>query len=153
MILTKRPENVDRLAPARPGYLRLPGNVWLGVSVEDQEWADARISVLLTIQAAVRFVSAEPLLGPVTIGLDGTVPGDLSQGYHPVGELINWVIVGGESGPGCRPMHLAWARALRDECRRAGVAFFLKQLGGHPDKREEPLLHPVDLRIREFPVA
>lgn len=153
LILTKRPENIERLAPERPGYLRLPANVWMGVSVEDQERADERISVLLSIKAAVRFVSAEPLLGPVTIGLDGTVPRELGEGYVPVGQLINWVVVGGESGPECRPMHLAWARALRDECGDAGVAFFMKQLGGHPDKREEPSLWPQDLRIREFPVT
>lgn len=102
-------------------------NVWLGVSAEDQRWADIRIPVLLDTPAAVRFVSAEPLLGP--IDLLGTVdrPGPATIRNDQPG--IDWVIVGGESGRGARPMHPVWARALRDECTSAGVAFLFKQWG------------------------
>ncbi len=89
-------------------------NVWLGVSVEDQKWADIRIDALRATPAAVRFLSAEPLLGPLgNVDLDG----------------IGWVIVGGESGAGARPMHPDWARSLRDQCATAGVPFFFKQWG------------------------
>lgn len=115
-ILTKRPGRIARHLPSDwgEGY----PNVWLGVSVESYDFAP-RIGVLRDIPARVRFVSAEPLLGPVPYDLTG----------------IHWLIAGGESGPGCRPMHLGWARLLRDHCREYGVAFFLKQLGGWPDKR------------------
>lgn len=115
-VLTKRPGRIARHLPADwgDGY----PNVWLGVSVESYDYA-TRIGVLRDIPARVRFVSAEPLLGPWSYDLTG----------------IHWLIVGGESGPDCRPMDLGWARMLRDDCRDAGVAFFLKQLGGWPDKR------------------
>lgn len=92
-------------------------NVWLGTSIEDQATADARVPHLLVTPAAVRFLSAEPLLGPVSLSNYGT------------GETINWVIVGGESGPGARPMHPDWARSLRDQSQAAGVAYFFKQWG------------------------
>jgi len=110
-------------------------NVWLGVTAEDQEHAEARIPVLLTTPAARRFVSVEPMLGPVNLH------DYLSTTWLPVGEAhctdpaagrvppLDWVICGGESGPGARPMHPDWARALRDQCRRAGVPFFFKQWG------------------------
>lgn len=110
----------DWLDVAR-GHWPLP-NLWLGVSAEDQERANERIPVLLKLPAAVRFISAEPLLGSL----------DLTPwlGRRP---LVNparfWVIVGGESGPGARPMHPDWARSLRDQCVEAGVAFHFKQWG------------------------
>lgn len=104
-------------------------NVWLGTSVEDQATADARIPHLLDTPAAVRFISAEPLLGPVDLhsalcretGSCPTCPACLGG--------IHWVIVGGESGPGARPMHPDWARSLRGQCAAAGVPFFFKQWG------------------------
>lgn len=89
-------------------------NVWLGTSVESQKWADIRIPQLLKTRAAVRFLSCEPLLGPIT---------------PPTTDGIDWVIVGGESGPGARPMSPDWARGLRDQCTRADVPFFFKQWG------------------------
>jgi len=98
--------------------LPLP-NVWLGTSVENQECADKRIPHLIECPAAVRFLSCEPLLGPIDI-----------QGTTPVGRNVDWVIVGGESGPGARPMNLDWARDIRDTCVEAGVPFFFKQVGG-----------------------
>jgi protein gp37 len=123
-----------------PAGLILP-NVWLGTSIEDQATAAARIPHLLATPAAVRFVSAEPLLGPVDLtevahhrpDLRAFVIYDALRGYGGFqGNRMNrldWVIVGGESGPGARPMHPDWARSLRDQCQAAGVAFFFKQWG------------------------
>lgn len=104
-------------------------NVWLGVSVEDQKAADERIPYLLQTPAAVRFLSCEPLLGPVDLGLYGTAPKDWGIGYKAYYQLLHWVIVGGESGSGARPMHPDWARSLRDQCAAADVSFFFKQWG------------------------
>lgn len=102
-----------------------PRNVWLGVSVENQQWADIRIPALLDTPAAVRWISAEPLLGPVDVSL--------WLGQHAAGpapkDAIDWCVVGGESGPSARPMHPEWARSLRDQCFAAGVPFFFKQHG------------------------
>lgn len=111
-----------------PGW-PLP-NVWLGVSVENQQWADIRIPALLETPAAVRWLSAEPLLGPVDLGACGA-PDHCKAGgrCQPVAHGIDWVVVGGESGHGARPMHPDWARALRDQCTDAGVAFLFKQWG------------------------
>ncbi|MEZ0366785.1 DUF5131 family protein [Mycobacterium sp. pUA109] len=99
-------------------------NVWLGVSTEDQKWADIRIPALLGTPAAVRWISAEPLLGPIDLA---------SGGYLAPDEFdrngIDWVVVGGESGRGARPMHPEWARSLRDQCVAAGVPFLFKQWG------------------------
>ncbi len=109
-------------------------NVWLGVSAEDQTRADERVPDLLATPAALRFVSAEPLLGAIDFfkimarWQDAT---PYSQRQH-IGlgrQLIDWVIVGGESGPRARPMHPDWARGIRDQCKRAGTAFFFKQWG------------------------
>lgn len=108
-------------------------NVWLGTSVESQDVND-RILDLVRVPAAVRFLSCEPLLGPLSIGLLGTVPKTIRDWYTIVAELIGWVIVGGESGPGHRPMDPEWARAIRDECVEAGVPFFFKQWGGRTAK-------------------
>lgn len=96
--------------------LPLP-NVWLGTSVESQKWADVRVPQLLNTPAAIRFLSCEPLLGPVDLGLADTRT------------RIDWVIVGGESGPHARVMQLYWAESLRDQCTGAGIPFFFKQWG------------------------
>lgn len=124
-ILTKRPE---RILEHLPFDWRVRGyypNVWIGVSVEDQQRADERIPILMNIPAKVTFLSCEPLLGPVSIG---AFLGFLNS--------PKWVIAGGESGPGCRPCEESWLRSLRDDCTSNETAFFLKQLGGHPDKRD-----------------
>ncbi len=109
-------------------------NVWLGVSTERQQEADERIPELLQTPAAIRFISAEPLLGP--IDLIGTLarfqdgPIAKRQCAVPLGrQLIDWVIAGGESGHNARPMSIQWARELRDQCGSAGVPFFFKQFG------------------------
>lgn len=102
-------------------------NVCLGVSVEDQKWADIRIPALLSTPAAVRFISAEPLLGPIDLSCLRCPCGDCKDPNY--GPLLDWVIVGGESGHGARPMHPQWARDMRDQCIRTGVAFHFKQWG------------------------
>ncbi len=109
-VLTKRSERLRDLAP----FLPWPNNVWMGVSVENQRWT-SRIDDLREVPAAVRFLSVEPLLGPLQLDLRG----------------IHWVIVGGESGPHSRPMRIDWAQAVRDQCVGAGVPFFFKQWGAH----------------------
>jgi protein gp37 len=117
-LLTKRPERIAANLPGDwgNGY----ENVWLGTSIESMDYI-ARADQLARVPATVRFLSCEPLLGPLDI-ID-------------VLDRINWVIVGGESGPGARPMHELWAGDLQTQCWLSGVPFFLKQLGGFPDKR------------------
>ena len=128
-VLTKRPERMAEVVAQlveedwRQG-LPKAFNIWLGTSVENQEQAHERIPHLLATPAHVRFLSCEPLLGPVDL-TDGAL-------YTRIGGAINyldWVIVGGESGPGARPMRASWARSLRDQCSAAGVPFFFKQHG------------------------
>ena len=111
--------------------LRMPlPNVWLGVSVENQPWADIRIPALVDTPAAVRWVSAEPLLGSLDLSEYVTCGADWpGHTCNPSCSLLDWVVVGGESGPGARPMHPAWPRELRDQCVAAGVPFFFKQWG------------------------
>lgn len=194
-ILTKRPERMlqyarrvaasvphdavnaavfDLANAAHGGFASWPlPNVWLGTSVEDQATADERIPHLLETPAAVRFVSAEPLLGPVNLGpwidrcrasrhVNGWTHGWRFDGDDPYvvctwcGERrdnltgravgtrrtapgLDWVIVGGESGPGARPMHPGWARSLRDQCQVAGTAFFFKQWGGWAPVNQVPM--------------
>lgn len=115
-------------------------NVWLGVSVEDQAAADERIPLLIKTAATLRWISAEPLLGPVDLRClhDLDVPTNINalSGRHGINyplagkcERLDWVVVGGESGAGSRPMHPDWARTLRDQCMDAGVKFFFKQWG------------------------
>lgn len=119
-ILTKRHERMAELAPA----LEWPPNVWMGVSIENRRWVE-RADYLRRVPAAVRFVSAEPLLGP----LDGL---DLSD--------IQWLIAGGESGPRHRPVRAEWLRDLRDRCDAEDVSFFFKQWGGPRSKSGGRLL-------------
>jgi len=109
-VLTKRADRLARLAP----HLPWPRNVWVGVSVEDVRVV-SRIDRLRNVPAAVRFLSLEPLIGPLEkLALGG----------------IDWVIVGGESGPGARPMNPKWVESIFSQCRQAGVPFFFKQWGG-----------------------
>ena len=112
-VLTKRSKRLARLACRLPW----PPNVWMGVSVENQTYA-FRADHLREVPAAIRFLSVEPLLGPVTLALDE----------------LHWVIVGGESGHRARPIDPRWVEAIRDQCTRAGVAFFFKQWGGRTPK-------------------
>jgi protein gp37 len=126
LLLTKRPENIAKMLPAdwSSGW----SNVWLGTTCEDQAHFDRRWPILRAVPAAVRFISYEPALGPLSIG-----------SARP-----SWIICGGESGAGARYMESAWARALRDECAAAGVPFFFKQMTGKKTI-------PDDLLVRQFP--
>ncbi|HEY5901535.1 MAG TPA: phage Gp37/Gp68 family protein [Anaerolineales bacterium] len=138
MILTKRPENIPDRLPADWGD-GWP-HVWLGVSAETQEYANRRIPLLLRVPARLKFLSCEPLLGPISLGYahpcgyycDPAI-GHVDHDFWTPGisTSIKWVIAGGESGPQARPMDLDWARSLRDQCEQAGTAFFFKQVGGH----------------------
>jgi len=118
-----------------------PKNVWLGVSAEDQKRADLRIPALLETPAAVRFVSAEPLLGSLNLATEWAG--------------LDWVIVGGESGPGARPMDLLWASSLVNDCHVLGIAPFVKQLGSAhgPHKGGDMATWPGELQVREYPRA
>ncbi|KZE34121.1 phage Gp37/Gp68 family protein [Chelatococcus daeguensis] len=144
-------------------YLDVPWplpNVWLGVSAEDQRRADERVPDLLATPAAVRFVSAEPLLGPIDFtAIDGglrdgvrlifdALEGGASDGDEFITGIfgqpdprLDWIIVGGESGPGARPMHPDWARSIRDQCAAAGVPFFFKQWGEWLDEQVATAMH------------
>ena len=155
LVLTKRPENITRLWPTttlptgarcyRPGSDFWP-NVWLGTTVEDQQRANERIPALLEVPAVVRFISCEPLLERVNLRHIVLVPEDPPYGPEvalnaltgnvigpdDMGPRIDWVIIGGESGPGARPFAIDWARDLLEQCRRHGTAPFVKQLGAVP---------------------
>lgn len=200
LLLTKRPQNIAKMLPTMdsrsPGYQ--PWNhlwpwphVWLGTTAENQEEADRRIPLLLEAPAAVRFLSCEPLLAAVDIARwlrprsrpnkDG-YGGDHAPGWTTDRRTIDWVIVGGESGPGSRPCDVQWIRSIVEQCKSAGTACFVKQLGARPmgdgddlplkrisyrdDAHEErfplrlrdrkggdPEEWPSDLRVREFPRA
>lgn len=105
-------------------------NVWLGVSIEDQATADDRIPILLQTPTAVRFISAEPLLGPIKFRWDRWLPvSGLEQIEREQLRTIDWAIIGGESGPGARPCDLAWIRSIKDQCQASDVPVFIKQLG------------------------
>ncbi|QKE37317.1 DUF5131 family protein [Ferrovum myxofaciens] len=190
-VLTKRPERMrhylsspetlqrvtiamkemglDLMGENSPPQWPLP-NVWLGISVEDQETAQARVPHLISTPAAVRFISAEPLIGPIDL-----TQVELLDGYERLGvELceyagIDWIIVGCESGPNARPMNLNWARDIVDQCRRSDytkVKVFIKQIpspaalnpgqsGTFNIRAETPIKElsafPCDLQVREYP--
>jgi len=166
-----------------PTRISVPfSNIWLGVSIEDQATADERIPILLQTPAAVRFVSAEPLLGPVhfnpwwltrsVIDVTALTYGGQVRKPNP-NPSLDWVIVGGESGPGARPCDVEWIRSIKRECQAAAVPCFVKQIGANPlpfagakikfyapdqvgvdltDKKGGDMAEwPEDLRIREFP--
>jgi protein gp37 len=142
LMLTKRIENFDKLAPWRRHDV--PSHVWIGVTCENQEWFDRRYKYLDDINA-IRFISYEPALGPLKVGA-----------ARP-----DWIICGGESGPGARLMKPKWVRTLRDECANLGIAFFLKQIGSDHSrwpatirgKGDDMGEWPKELRTRQFPVA
>lgn len=168
LLLTKRPENIARLMPyCEPNGGPYP-NVWLGTTVEDQKRADERIPHLLGAQAAVRFLSCEPLLEPVDLRLFPL--STVVKGREMKASGIDWCIIGGESGREARHFDLAAGRDLVRQCRAAGVAPFVKQLGAIPVDRDslgadqwalvlkdkaggDPAEWPADLRVREFPVV
>lgn len=178
LLLTKRPENfgnrlllaaqeITDCAPDVALWLALwrrgqpPANVWFGVSVEDKIRADERIPILLQIPAVVRWLSLEPLLGPVDLTEAGSK-------VFAAWSKLHWLVIGGESGHGARPCNVEWVRSLKDQGKHAGVPVFVKQLGANPHcdcgelpaggnaemmhpKGGDPSEWPADLRVREFP--
>lgn len=204
LLLTKRPENIARMVPSLwlPGIAtgsggRWPAHVWIGTTVEDQEHAAKRLPHLLRIPAPVRFVSYEPALGPVDFtriagegenrpppfinALTGTGLRLPRYGADGTWAHIDWIIVGGESGPGARPFDLAWARSVVAQGKAAGVPVFVKQMGARPEldlptdydrhyttinaiyqdrwprlrdrAGADPAEWPEDLRVQQFPEA
>jgi protein gp37 len=146
LLLTKRPQNIRKMLPAITSEVPLP-NVWFGTTVENQEEADRRISHLFTFSATKRFLSCEPLLGPINLSNV-----KIGNRYHnvlggiPGYGAIDWVIAGGESGPRRRLMYLDWMESLQVQCAAAKVAYFAKQW----DKVRKL---PPDMTVREFPTA
>ena len=118
-----------------------PPNVWLGTTTEDHDRFAERAGILASIPANVRFLSAEPLLGPIGLTMAGSATLN----------AIDWVICGGESGPNARPMNVAWAEGLLASARMWGMRFFMKQMGGRMDPRKALEDLPENLRVREFP--
>lgn len=168
----------DRLTIPILQLRRTLPHLWIGASVEDQEAADERIPHLIETPAAVRFLSCEPLLGPVDlsswIGNPPVCGPGSERTWLPDEAGVDWVIVGGESGPGARPCEVAWIRSIVDQCKVAGVPVFVKQLGARPmtdrwdfTRREpgsipmklrdrkggDPSEWPEDLQVREFPAS
>lgn len=133
-------------------------NVWLGVSVENQQWADIRIPALLDTPAAIRWLSCEPLLGPVDLTYTGGInalgrdwiggPGGGTGAPHP---FVGWVVVGGESGPGHRPMDIRWLESIVEQCQNESIPVWVKQDSG-PRAGQQGRI-PDDLWIKEFPRA
>lgn len=170
-ILTKRADVMARAVTAwrqLREFRKVPKNIWLGVSIENQKCADERIPVLLKISAAVRFLSIEPLLERVDLQYPCFNGADSLQSL----EGLHWVIVGGESGRKARPCNVEWIRSIVQQCKAARVPCFVKQLGSesteiikdgfgsdaatvkykrqHP-KGGDPAEWPANLRVREFP--
>ena len=151
LLLTKRPQNAGKMIrEARRAvlggrvadeHLLWPWpNVWLGTTVENQGEADRRIPHLLAVPAKVHFLSCEPLLGPLDLA---RWLGRTAAGRFHAEPIIDWIITGGESGPGARPAHPDWFRSLRDQCAAAGVPFFFKQWGEwHPSAMHGPATCP-----------
>lgn len=128
-ILTKRADVMAQKMPALIDHYGILPNVWLGVSVENQQMSDERIPFLVRTPAVVKFLSLEPLLGPINLeDLAFEAAGPKWAGYNP---LVDWVIVGGENGPNARPFDLDWGLDLIEECRKCKIPVFMKQLGSN----------------------
>jgi protein gp37 len=145
LILTKRAELMAERVQGMVNIYGVLPNVWLGVSAENQAAVDSRIPHLVRTPARGRFLSCEPLLEGVDLGLFGTIPKDSVDGrYLQIYNRIDWIIAGGESGPNARQMHPDWARAIRDQAQAAQIPFFFKQMS-------KKAAIPDDLLIREMP--
>ena len=137
MVLTKRQRR------ARSLIAKARDNIWIGVSAENQQRWDERIPDLVRIPAARRFVSIEPCLGLMDLHLNGTIPKEWKIGYRHIEDLIDMIIVGGETGSKARRMNPMWARNIRNQCLDAGIPFFFKRMGS--GRRT-----PEDLKVREW---
>lgn len=176
LILTKRPENIAKMMPKRfvkdrqpifpgcPGPLGEPidcmieggirKNLWLGTTVENQDYAKNRITELVKNPAAIHFVSYEPALGPLKLPFRyGDDPYHSDYGQSLIRQKIDWVICGCESGHHRRPMKIEWAESVRDQCKAAGVAFFMKQMEINGKVETDIEKFPASLQVREFPEA
>lgn len=159
LLLTKRPENIAGMLPHY--WERSPLlNVRIGISAEDQETYEKRFSRLYGLWGFGTFLSYEPSLGPLDLTTRPcracNTPGDVIAWPCPYCrgrrfEQPDWAIVGSESGPNARPMDLAWARTVRDQCAEAGVAFFMKQICDKHGRKIPFNRWPVDLRVRDYP--
>jgi len=143
-ILTKRPENIPARLPADWPIK----NVWLGITAENQQQLNKRMESFMDVKAAVKFVSVEPMLGLMSFRWGGWIEypsreNGASEQYDSL-RVIDWVIVGGESGPHARPMSPVWANEIKRQCQEAGVPFFMKQMSSR-----KPI--PDFLRCRQFP--
>lgn len=176
LLLTKRPENVNRMIEQATGFSEsdmwfhaVGDHVWIGTSVENQEYADKRIPELLKVPAAIRFLSCEPLLGRIDLGhavgcgyYCDEVVGHVDHPFwtRGIASPIHWVIIGGESGRGARQMELSWAESLISQCQAAGIAIHVKQLGSVLAKQMNATHSkggdwtewPEHLRIRGYPL-
>lgn len=172
LILTKNPENIKPMLLVCSDYDWEYSNIWFGTSIENQECADERIQHLLKVPWRTRFLSVEPMLGPVNLN-QALYPAQCTlcfgdpfykqrengfwycpqcgDGQKAEDGRIEWVICGGESGPGFREMRIEWANDLFMQCRDADVPFYMKQMGGHPNKRDRMEDFPSGLRVQEFP--
>lgn len=147
MLLTKRTALMTKFTPDswKSGW---PSNVWAGTTAEDQKWYDHRMPLLMKVPAKIHWFSLEPLLGQIDLRLDSIT-----------GKKPDWMIVGGESGHGARPMHREWPLSIKDQCRAHGLAFFMKQkgnvmakeLGCKDSKGSDPSEWPAEFRVQEFP--
>jgi protein gp37 len=175
LVLTKRPERMCRILNSwqaagltlREGCGAILPNVWLGISAGTQKHLLDFAPWLLETPAAIRFLSLEPMLGPIVlseiVARDGDGPGRNSLYWIGSDAEISWVIVGGESGPGARPFDIQWARSVVQQCKAAGVSCFVKQVGTNSNlvdwterkqisrKGGDTSEWPEDLRVREFP--
>lgn len=149
LLLTKRPENIEQLWPFGwyDDQFTWP-NIWIGTSVEDQQTADKRIPELLKVPAQVRFLSCEPLLGPVDLKLTVKFFGG-SEAVKDIASDLHWVITGGESGPNARECSLDWIHSLTEQCGAAGVPIFVKQLGAKPYYLDDQTKQKVPFEIRD----
>jgi protein gp37 len=158
MLLTKRPENMVAMGP-EAWAKRWPDNVWAGTTAATQEWADKRCPILAQVPAKIRWLSVEPMLGPMNLAKYFDEGYDGYEGWVHTGSLIQWVIVGGESGRHARLMEASWALDLLKQCRRYDVSFFFKQqgdvlarvMGARRGKGDDPTEWPEEFKIQEFP--
>lgn len=148
LILTKRPIKMRVFLESYEDWFKFEWpNIWLGVTVCNQQEADEKIPILRSIPAAVRFISVEPMLEQIDLCLS---PGfEISAPYGDRG--IHWAILGGESGPGARPMHPDWARSIINQCKSAGVPIFIKQIHVNGKMNKNISEWPEALRVRELP--
>ena len=159
LLLTKRPENIIDMLPVGWKH-QLPPHIWIGTSTENQQTADERIPHLLMVPAAVRFLSMEPLLGPVDLEREVVLPTGKScqplyvdhiSGRQEDAKHIDWVILGGESGHGYRDMDVQWVADIAEQCKAAGIAVFVKQDSGRYPAKQGRI--PDELMLREFPAS